>query len=370
MTIISFIKKPTLLLDENKAKRNLDLLCKKLNEQDIEFRPHFKTHQSAEIGEWFSERGIVKITVSSVEMAEYFADAGWEDILIAFPVNILEMEAISNLARRSTLSLLVEELDSIIYLDKKLDSTVGLWIKVDVGAGRTGIPWGELDKIESLAQAIQASQHLKLSGLLTHAGHTYRANGREAVQQIYLESLQRLLRIKDHLQSKGLREIKISVGDTPSSSFVEKFGEIDEFRPGNFIFYDVQQYQAGVCKLEDIAVAVACPLAARHLERQEAVIYGGAIHLSKDYFHLEDGTSAYGLVLAEGPGGWDTKNVLGYVKSLSQEHGIIKFFDGKIAGLEIGDILCVLPAHSCLTVQAMRDYVTLDGEVIPTLNSK
>jgi D-serine deaminase-like pyridoxal phosphate-dependent protein len=79
----------------------------------VSFRPHFKTHQSAQIGEWFREQGVKAITVSSVEMAEYFAAAGWEDILIAFTLNIRQLERIRALAQQIHLEVLVEDSNAV-----------------------------------------------------------------------------------------------------------------------------------------------------------------------------------------------------------------------------------------------------------------
>ena len=64
-------------------------------EKQHHFRPHFKTHNSAFIGNWFRKLGIHSITVSSVSMAKFFSAYGWRDITIAFPVNPLEIGAIS-----------------------------------------------------------------------------------------------------------------------------------------------------------------------------------------------------------------------------------------------------------------------------------
>ncbi len=85
------IKVPTLLLDEEKCRDNIRQMARKAADNNVVFRPHFKTHQSVEIGGWFREEGIEKITVSSLRMAKYFAGDGWKDILVAFPVNILEI---------------------------------------------------------------------------------------------------------------------------------------------------------------------------------------------------------------------------------------------------------------------------------------
>ena len=66
------IIKPTLLLNQERALRNIERMAQKAKQSGVCFRPHFKTHQSAVIGEWFKAFGINKITVSSIDMAEYF----------------------------------------------------------------------------------------------------------------------------------------------------------------------------------------------------------------------------------------------------------------------------------------------------------
>ncbi|HEX9018654.1 MAG TPA: hypothetical protein VF806_05685, partial [Anaerolineaceae bacterium] len=67
------IDKPTLLLDESTARHNIHHIAAKIQAAGIRFRPHFKTHQSAAIGEWFRGEGVTAITTSSLDMAQYFA---------------------------------------------------------------------------------------------------------------------------------------------------------------------------------------------------------------------------------------------------------------------------------------------------------
>ena len=69
------------------------------NKNNLVLRPHFKTHQSIEIGNWFKEKGVTSITVSSIKMAEFFSSE-WDDITIAFPLNILEIDKLSLMIRR------------------------------------------------------------------------------------------------------------------------------------------------------------------------------------------------------------------------------------------------------------------------------
>ncbi len=368
MTIFSTIKQPTLILDEDKAKRNLSFIASKIKAQNIQFRPHFKTHQSKEIGNWFRDLGINKITVSSVEMAQYFAEDGWADILIAFPANILQLEEILALSSQITLSLLFENIESVTFIDQHLKSRINGWIKIDSGLGRCGLNLDQKDEIFELAKTINSSKFIHLQGLLTHAGHTYRVNKPDQIIKIYEKSSEGLNSIRSFPSEELGCNLKISVGDTPSARIVENFGQVDELRPGNFLFYDVQQYVANVCQLEDIAVCVACPVVAIHTNNYEVVVYGGAIHLSKDSHRWGDQGQAYGLVTFPTQDGWENK-IHGYVKSLSQEHGVLVFPNGIPETLKIGSLTCILPAHSCLTVQAMRDFMNLDGEKISTLLS-
>jgi len=69
------IQKPTLVLDKERCLRNIRKMAEKANKHNLHFRPHFKTHQSIEIGRWFRDFGVKAITVSSVEMAQYLAKA-------------------------------------------------------------------------------------------------------------------------------------------------------------------------------------------------------------------------------------------------------------------------------------------------------
>lgn len=369
LTIFSKIQKPTLLIDEDKARRNLSVLNEKVKLQGIQFRPHFKTHQSAEIGEWFRDLGIKKITVSSVDMATYFARHGWNDIFIAFPVNILEIEKIVKLSNIVQLSLLFEDTASLVTLDNHLSHPISGWIKIDTGANRCGLKINQVKEIVSLAKEIQKTRNINFCGLMTHAGHTYSHKTDVEITSIYDRSVEALFDIRDRLKKHGYSNIAISVGDTPSARRVKDFKAVDELRPGNFLFYDVQQFQAGNCQLDEIAVALVCPVVAVHPDQNELVLYGGAIHLSKDIHTWGTEQNRYGLVVqpANNGSGWEDKKILGYLRSLSQEHGIAVLPNGIPEEIQPGSLLCVLPAHSCLTVQAMGNYTNLDGETIHTM---
>lgn len=113
-------------------------MAEKARANHVRFRPHFKTHQSALIGEWFREEGVEAITVSSLGMAAYFAAHNWEDITVAFPFNLREIETLWDLGQKVHLELLVESIEVVDFLEKQYSRDLDLWIKIDAGANRTG----------------------------------------------------------------------------------------------------------------------------------------------------------------------------------------------------------------------------------------
>jgi D-serine deaminase-like pyridoxal phosphate-dependent protein len=94
------------------------------------------------------------------------------------------------------------------------------------------------------------------------------------------------------------------------------------------------------------------------------VIYGGAVHLSKEFIIDENGAKIFGGVAPLQQRGWGDMIPNSYVSALSQEHGIIKTDAIFLGQVKIGDVLAILPVHSCLTVNLMRKYLTLEGESI------
>lgn len=368
------IKKPTLVVDKAKTLSNIKRMNNKVKASgNVRFRPHFKTHQSAETGQWFRDLGVTAIAVSSVDMAAYFARHGWRDITIAILANQHEIPDMLELIKQYNLrlSLLADSMATVALLEEhfynqQLNEKIDMWIKVDTGYHRTGIDCNDKTGILAVAKAIQTTSSLRFQGLLTHAGHSYHPPGtsetngevrkRGALKAVYNDAITKLNDARDYLRTKGFPEVEISFGDTPTCSVVESFEGVDEVRCGNFVYYDLMQRSLGVCREEDISVAVACPVLGCYPERSEIVIYGGAVHLSKESIKDKSGNTIYGLVALPNQDftHWSSAAKNTYVSEISQEHGVIKAADEFIHHVKPGDILMILPVHSCLTVNLMR----------------
>ena len=360
MNTLYQIQKPTLFLDQQKCQQNIRSMVAKAKKHGLHFRPHFKTHQSAAIGEWFREEGVKAITVSSVSMAAYFADHGWDDMIIAFPVNLREIDDINNLAEKINLNLLLDSQDVALQLQRSLRTEVGIFIEIDTGSKRSGIEANELPAIEKIVEILSKSTKTRFLGFLTHAGHTYRARNKAEVLNIHQESLSQMQSLKEHFAT--LNPI-ISIGDTPSCSLAEDFSGADEIRPGNFVFFDLMQASIGSCTPDEIAVAVACPVVAKYPYRSELIIYGGAIHLSKDAIRLPDGSISFGRIAKLNETSWEILPEGNEIVSVSQEHGIVKLQTEFLNEFSVGDLLAIIPVHSCLTAHQLKRYLTFEGDV-------
>lgn len=347
-------KKPTLLIDTKKVQQNISRMFRKAVRSNTVFRPHFKTHQSADIGELFRQQGIHKITVSSVSMAVYFAKHGWNDITIAFPVNLRETEEINELAGRIRLNILVDSVYSTQVLAGKIQNSTGVLIEFDNGYHRSGLLPDEMKVMDEILSILKQDNALRFNGFLTHAGNTYTAGSTEEILSIMKSTATQLQALKEKYSNR-FPDVITSYGDTPSCSIADDLSSFDEIRPGNFVYYDVMQYHIGSCQLDDIAVAVACPVVSVYPKRKEIVIYGGAVHLSKEFIAADNNFKLFGYVVNLTEDEWSEPIPGAYVSSISQEHGIVKIPEQFIGRFQPGETVGILPIHSCLTADLLKD---------------
>jgi len=357
------IIRPTLVLDKEICLHNIERMARKAAEHHLRFRPHFKTHQSAKIGEWFKLFDVDCITVSSVRMAEYFASNGWNDITLAFPLNVLEIANINRLAANINLNVLVENKEAAAALAKKITYPLGVYLKIDTGYHRTGIGSSKTGIIQTVLSQIDGNNKLTFKGFLSHTGHTYSALSVNEIFSRHFDALLKLKSLKQRFQ-RNYPNIEISLGDTPSATICTNFNGVNELRPGNFVFYDLMQQNLGVCSMDDIAVRMVCPVVSKHNSRNEIVIYGGAVHFSKESITNVNGKPIYGRIVIVKNGEKSLLDPLNYISRLSQEHGILKVTQNQFKNFEVGDLVEIIPVHSCLTANLMGYYRTIEGETI------
>ncbi len=357
--MISSTTSATLWLDAAKAKANIRFMAEKAAKHGLRLRPHLKTPQSIDVARWYREVGVTGVTVSSIAMAEYFASDGWNDITLAMPLNVRELPRILALASRIRLNLVVDSEAAVEALNGvgRSDTLVrpsNIFIKIDAGYHRTGIPAENLDQIENLVNNIRNSPALEFAGFLTHAGHSYSCRSHSDIRALHEEQLRQLQPLN---RFGGI----VSIGDTPTCTVADDFSGIGEIRPGNFIYYDMKMVQISACSPDRISVCMVAPVISIHPDRNEVILHGGSVHFSKDSMTQADGSVSFGQVVRLTENGWADVVDGAFLRSLCQEHGFVTGPPDFIRSLKIGDLVGVLPVHSCLTADCMGEVNTLEG---------
>ncbi|RAI91563.1 alanine racemase [Algoriphagus yeomjeoni] len=360
MSYLDQITSPTLLLDEKICRANIKRMADKAARHNMKLVPHFKTAQSNQIGDWAKEYNITEVTASSIKMAEYLSGQGWVNIHIAFPFNPLEIPKLNKIAERQSISVQLINAETTQMLSDQLEYSVGFFIEIDAGYGRTGVEVSDFGLIEEILLIAKKSDKLKFKGFYIHAGHSYYMPD---IPALYEQTRNALSMLK-HKYNSEYPKLITRTGDTPGCAVMEDFGDIDEMGPGNFVFYDLMQAELGGCDKKDIAVSLAVPVVDIKKDRKEILVHGGGVHLAKDVLVGENGLKNFGEIVYLHENGWIIPETKSFLKSISQEHGIIKASDELLAKVKVGDILGILPVHSCMTADAMGEYMRLDGKMV------
>src|SRR3954465_3523986 len=153
---VSTLDTPALLVDLDRLERNTPRWQLATETAGVRLRPHIKTHKSVAIAALQREAGAHGIAVAKVGEAEVFADAGFDDIAIAYPViGEAKWERIARLAGRVRLTVNVDSAAGAEGLSAAAPAagvTVHVQIDLDSGFGRCGIPVTDGGAVEALAR--------------------------------------------------------------------------------------------------------------------------------------------------------------------------------------------------------------------------
>ena len=145
---------PVLILDRAILRRNLKRMSERLRNAGVMLRPHLKTAKSVEVGRMAVEGHDGRITVSTLAEARYFADGGFKDILYGVGVVPSKLPAIAELRRRGVnLRVVTDNLAvaKAIAEAARDGDTFSVFIEIDSGGGRAGLPSPELPGLLDLS---------------------------------------------------------------------------------------------------------------------------------------------------------------------------------------------------------------------------
>jgi D-serine deaminase-like pyridoxal phosphate-dependent protein len=352
---ITELPTPALTIDLEVLGRNLGRMAELCRRNGVGLRPHIKTHKAPEVARMQLERGAVGLTVAKVGEAEVMAEAGFDEILVAFPIygaeKLKRLAAIAR-SRRVMVSLDSEAVARELSCAAQAQgSTVGVLVEFDAGFHRCGLPPGAA--CVELAKKIEAMPGLEFRGLMTYFGQVW--GSREERRRDALKAAEEVARALAAFEEARIPVEVLSGGSTPSAEFAGEIRGLTEIRPGTYVYNDLNTLHQGACALEDCAARVVATVVSTAVPGR-AILDAGSKTFSSD--PLRSGpASGYGLVV-EAP---DAPLI-----KLNEEHGYLDVTKSS-RSFHVGDVVTVIPNHVCTCVN-MHDevFVHRGGEVCGT----
>lgn len=346
---------PTLLLDIDKLEKNINDIIDFSKKHNVHYRPHIKTHKCVEIAKRQLNAGAVGLTVATVGEAEVLLDSGVESILIAYPIfSESKLSRVLALLEKTSIIVTVdsiEQADVVHQFFTKYERTLPVWIKVNSGLNRCGVEPKE--QVLQLAQHIKTLSALDLTGIFTHAGHSYAATTEKEIHDIAKYEAESIVASAELCEENGIEIPHRSIGSTPTYKIAGAVEGITEIRPGNAVFYDIIQVGLGAATIEQCALTVCTSVGS--IKKGRIIIDAGAKTLNLD-------RGAHGNENVQGHGYIKEHPEL-IIERLSEEHGIIETTHPETVSL--GELLTIIPNHACTVANLFDTYtVHRNGKVI------
>ncbi|MBB6351663.1 D-serine deaminase-like pyridoxal phosphate-dependent protein [Nonomuraea muscovyensis] len=328
---------PALLIDLDVVRANVAEMAKVAATHGVALRPHIKTHKMPELARLQLEAGATGITCAKLGEAEIMADAGVDDILLAFPLwGEPKLRRLAALRERARVRVSLDSPDVAAGLGRlglRTGSPVEVLVEVDTGQHRLGRPPGR--PTADLVAEIAAIPGIEVVGLLTLAGHAYHARTPDQLAEVSRREGTDLVATAELCARDGIELPVISVGCTPTARYVAAVAGVTEIRPGTYIFNDTAMMRLGVATEETAASRVLATVVARP-SPDRVVLDAGTKCLTSDGAGTPAWIRAAGLPWLR----MDFLNEEHAVARLDPEHAR----DGE---LPVGTRVQLIPGHAC-----------------------
>jgi D-serine deaminase-like pyridoxal phosphate-dependent protein len=233
---VSALDTPALLVDIETMDRNIAHIAGTMRQHGVQWRPHAKGHKCPTITHRQIAAGAIGVTVAKVSEAEVMVASGIMDILIANQV----VGPIKS--RRLAALIAATRADVIVCVDnpanvRELDDAAATFavrprvlVEVDSGMKRCGVAPGE--PTVTLAKIVDASPHLRFSGLMAWEGHATYIADREPRREEIAKAIGRLTGAADAVRAAGLPVDIVSCGGSGTYLHTARQPGITEVQAG------------------------------------------------------------------------------------------------------------------------------------------
>ncbi|MBN2610835.1 MAG: alanine racemase [Bacteroidales bacterium] len=350
------IDTPRVMADYDIMLANIQMVHNHARRYMIDIKPHVKSHKCLDIARIQLDEGAIGLTAAKCDEAAVFFNGMCKSFTIAYP--LVEHHKIQRILSSTKqfgldMSLIVdseEGFEAIALMAERQNVKVKIYLKIDVGLKRCGLPADD-QRILKLSKKILEHKQLELTGLISHAGHVYRAKNIQEVIKIAQEELKILFSVRKLLLDFDIETRRISIGATPTLLTGIDLQGISEIRPGNYIFLDRLSWKLGLIAPEQIALTVMATVVSKN--KSYFIVDAGSKVLSSD-------TGAHASKILEGYGlAYPAEKYLEEdyrmkITALSEEHGFVSRsgFD-----LPIGSRVRIIPNHACPVVNLTDSMV-------------
>lgn len=355
---------PFLLLNRSKSEGNIGRLKAHLADLGVPLRPHVKTAKSLEVGQMLFPGGPGPITVSTLAEAEFFAAAGYTDILYAVGIAPNKLKRVAELRERGVdLVVLLDSPEQATALAEYCAThtkTIPTLIEIDCDGHRGGIASDspELPRVASII----ADGGGEVRGVLTHAGESYfcytqaeRAEAAEVERKAAVTAAERL-------RDAGYAAPVVSIGSTPTAHASKDLTGVTEVRAGNFVFFDLVMAGIGVCNVSDLALSVVTTVIGHREDKGWIMTDAGWMATSSDQGTATQAINQYFGIVASRDGVVIPDLVM---LDATQEHGALGIRPGSnnpLPFIPVGTELRVFPIHACATASQHENYQVVSAD--------
>jgi D-serine deaminase-like pyridoxal phosphate-dependent protein len=346
------LETPIPLVDLDRLERNLDRVAGYASRHGLALRPHIKTHKSPRVAVEQLRRGAVGLTCATLLEAEVMSEV-CDDILLAYPPvggsKLQRLLAIPDDIELTVALDSIEVAEALAHAAGQRGRTVGVYIELDVGMRRVGLP--AIEDAVALARHVSQRQPLAYRGITFYPGHIRAPVGQQDEEIARLNNGVR--GAIEALDRAGLRPDVVSGGSTPTITRAHEIEGLTEIRPGTYAYNDRITQQAGACGWDDCALTVLATVVSTAVPGQ-AVIDAGAKALGREPgAAAEDGFAAL----------LDRPEVT--VQRLSEEHGILDLRNSDWRPT-VGEQIRLVPNHVCVVVHLHEVIYGMRGDRIET----
>ncbi|MFT4960556.1 MAG: 3-hydroxy-D-aspartate aldolase [Paracoccaceae bacterium] len=351
------IQTPCLVLDLDALERNIVKMGDLAKSMGVRHRIHGKMHKSVDVA-LLQERlgGSCGVCCQKVSEAEVFARGGIKDVLVSNQVrDLVKIDRLARLPKLGARTICcVDDVANVADLSAaavKHGTEIECIVEIDCGAGRCGVT--TTPAVVEIAQAIDAAEGLKFSGLQAYQGAMQHLDSYEDRRGKLDIAIAMVADAVAGLKAVDLECDIVGGGGTGSYYFEGNSGVYNELQCGSYAFMDADYGR--------ILDKDGTRIDQGEWENALFILTSVMSHAKPDIAVVDAGLKAQSMDSGL-PTVFDRDDVT-YLKC-SDEHGVVGDPDGV---LKVNDKLKLVPGHCDPTCNVHDWYVGVRGGKVETL---